>query len=348
MVKKYLIFAGIVSCFSQSVFAQDIRFETPDQNYSVQIKGYLQGQFQTMFLESAPNTDTFRVRRARLGLSGHLYSKNVQYELEYDFSSSTLLEAFLQLVHSDVLKFRVGQYHVPFSYEMMSSSSNLQLVERSIVNALMGIPNEREPGAGFVGTLADQRLEYSVGAFNGEGINTVNQNKGIRVAGRLMYRLMGQNRYDYSDLANSADPQAAIGFAAMYNDTSAPFASKVTSIATDITAKTKGFSVHGEFLFHHTKAPTFAGNDQNDFGWLVQGGYFLLPKKLEVAARAAQVNFESFNDQGEYTVGVNFFPFEKNTLKFQADYGFLTIQNGIAPGNDELDQFLRVQLQFKI
>jgi hypothetical protein len=73
-----------------------------------------------------------------------------------------------------------------------------------------------------------------------------------------------------------------------------------SSWATDAVFKYRGFSLQGEFYFkniiRHTKtlpcmnvdctvtAPGFLGNQQ---GWYVQSGYYLIPRRLEFAARYA-------------------------------------------------------------
>jgi hypothetical protein len=107
-----------------------------------------------------------------------------------------------------------------------------------------------------------------------------------------------------------------------------------------------------------------------DFGMQLQGGYFIIPKKLELVARWAwvsgesgdvlgngkpfafdipsgvaapalkgglervQVNpgaFSNFHDANEYTVGINYY-FKRHFLKWQTDFGFYTGGNPAAGG----------------
>src|SRR5262249_15241454 len=94
----------------------------------------------------------------------------------------------------------------------------------------------------------------------------------------------------------------------------------------------------------------FPGGALVDYGFTLQAGYFLIPKKLEVAARWSWINGESgdinglgtfktiavpgvtgpvrvvngafrqYHEANEYTVGVNYY-FKRQALKWQTDFG---------------------------
>ncbi len=126
----------------------------------------------------------------------------------------------------------------------------------------------------------------------------------------------------------------------------------------------------------------FPGHALVDYGMVVQAGYFLVPRKLEVAARWAwlrgqsgDVNgngtfrtialpgvagpvhvvngaFSNFHEADEYTVGINYY-FQRHALKWQADVGVYEGGNpdrtgavvaGTKPGVD--GYLIRTQLQF--
>ncbi len=337
--------------------------QSADGKFRLLTTGYIQEQFSALFKESAIDDYNIKVRRARLKFSGNLFSKDVQYELEYDFSTSKLLNAFGQLVHCDAFKFRFGQYYVPFDFENQASSSNLQFIERSISNAFFGIAEQREPGLGANGVFGDKKWEYDIGMFNGEGINTNNANKSFRYAGRMVYNIAGHHGYEYADIKPSDTPQIAFGTAAMYNDTPdaatipvggtvAAFDKVVTSLTGDLSAKYRGLDASGEFLFQRTNpetgSPTNGGAKTYDKGWVVQGGYMLMPETLEVAARVAHVYVDSGKDLGEYTAGLNYYIYGGHRVKFQVNYSLLTTEDGIAVGNDRLDHQALAQLQLKI
>jgi len=328
--------------------------QSADEKFRMVVGGYIQGLFEGRVVENGNDTDTIRVRRARLKWSGHMFTKKAQYALEYDFSSSKLLDGFLQLTHSDPLKFRVGQYYVPFNLEGVTSSSNLQFVDRSILQAAFGIADEREPGTGFNGSLMDKKVEYDVGLFNGEGLNTTNSNNEFRYAGRVVYNVAGHHGTEFSDTKQSEEPNMAIAVGGMFNDTqdipsgaTAPIGEKkVGSFTGDVAAKYRGLGFHTGFLYQHINPDTGASVD--DKGWLAQIGYFVIPKHLEVAGRVAQLYAESTKDKGEYTFGLNYFIHSGHQMKFQFDYSALTEDNGVSATDNRLDHRVRAQLQFKI
>ena len=82
--------------------------QSPDKDYRLVIGGYTQGYFERKFLDSKSDSDTFRVRRARLKFAGNVFSKNVQYELEYDFAGNKLLEGVLHIKPYFILHFLGG------------------------------------------------------------------------------------------------------------------------------------------------------------------------------------------------------------------------------------------------
>ncbi|MFH1262762.1 MAG: porin [Pseudomonadota bacterium] len=331
--------------------------ETADKNFKLVLRGYLQPYFDNKFPDSRAETRTFRIRRARFIWSGYFFSKDVQYEVEYDWAVSKLMEASVQLVQSDALKFRFGQYHVPFSLEQAASSSTLQFVDRSIVFPFFGVSDEREPGAGFNGLLLNRRFEYNVGAFNGEGLNTLNQNKALRYAWRFIWNVAGEHGMEFSDTKNSQKPQVALAVGGMYNDTPDPATipagkttptttKKVTSLTADASAKYHGLGFHAAYLSQQVNPQT--GPAMDDRGFLAQAGYFVIPEKLEFGLRLAHIYAESAKDLGEYTAGVNYFFYNGHQLKLQLDYSALTVKDGLAAGKDELDHQVRAQLQLKL
>jgi phosphate-selective porin OprO and OprP len=332
--------------------------QSSDEKYKLKVTGYIQALFDGKIIEGAADTDTINTKRARLKFSGHMFSKNVQYEIEYDFAKMAMLESMIQLVHCEAFKFRAGQFHVPFSFEQASSTATLQFVDRSAAYTYFGVPDQREPGFGFAGELADKKFEYDVGVFTGEPINGVNQNNEFRYAGRFVFNAMGNHGLDYSDTKDSQDPQVAFGVGGMFNDTPDPATIvapattpsaeiQKTSLTTDASVKYRGLGLHGAYFYQHNN-PDFLATS-NDHGFLAQVGYFVLPKTLEVAARTSQIfRGGTTKDRQEYTGGVNYYIYGGHQVKLQMDYGALIEKDGIAAGNKRLDHQVRAQLQVKI
>jgi hypothetical protein len=170
-----------------------------------------------------------------------------------------------------------------------------------------------------------------------------------------------------------------------------------------IGAKYKGFSIENEWWvrdldnFHTTPNglgniiyqdstganALFTAQSLLDYGMQLQGGYFLIPKKLEVVARWSWIRgesgdlnglgtfttvripglttpvridreaFRNFHEANEYTLGVNYF-FRRHLLKWQTDVGYYNGGNpagsgaaaataGFVPGAD--GYLVRTQMQ---
>ncbi|NJL28812.1 MAG: porin [Thermoanaerobaculia bacterium] len=110
-------------------------------------------------------TDTFLIRRSRIELAGTLFKK-FQFRLLPDFggTSTTLVEAWLEWAHSPEFRLQVGKTKIPVGLERYQSSENRLFAETGYVTAL--VPN-RDIGIDVLGTLADGRLDYYAGVFNG-------------------------------------------------------------------------------------------------------------------------------------------------------------------------------------
>jgi len=327
---------------------------SPDNQFKLVVGGYFQSLFQGDINEAAADTDTFRVRRARLKFSGHAFTSDLTYNLLYEFASNQLADAELGYRISDSIKFRAGQFKIPYNLEALNSGTALQLVDRSIVHSYFGVQNPtgtltlREPGFGFSGSV--RSVDYSLSVSNGEGPNTLNANNEMRYAGRVMYNLMGKvGEKTFSDVKPSEGPNLGFGFAGMYNDTpnaAATMEQKIYSLTSDLTYRNHGLGCHGAYFFQRTDPDT--GATFTDHGVLVQAGYEVLSEKLEVAARFARIFRAAANDTAEYTVGLNYWIYNGHQVKFQIDYSALQEKNGIAAGNDRLNHRARVQLQISI
>ena len=81
------------------------------------------------------------------------------------------------------LRFRAGQFKVPFSLEELTSSRHLDFVERSLINELAP---SYDRGVMVHGSLMQGVASYFLGGFNGSGQNTSDNNPDKDVAGRVV------------------------------------------------------------------------------------------------------------------------------------------------------------------
>ena len=163
---------------------------------ALQISGLIQTEYEG-FQQTGIN-NTFLLHRARLDVKGDI-DDNWKYEVYTEFAGTTkLLDAYTTYKIGDYLKFTAGQFKVPFSLESLVQDSQLEFIDRSqVVEALSArskdvIGNQigRDIGIQVNGSFVkfdDHYLfDYTLGVFNGAGINVTTDNNSHKdIAGRF-------------------------------------------------------------------------------------------------------------------------------------------------------------------
>jgi phosphate-selective porin OprO and OprP len=163
--------------------------KSADDNFRLELGGRLQADYAapedgTRTLTGSKLGSQFLVRRARLEVDGSLY-RWIGFKIEADFTEGvSLKDAYLDLRFFPELRFRAGQFKVPFSLEELTSSRFIDFVERSLVNELAPA---RDRGAMLYGDLMPGVVSYSVGGFNGTGEDTSDNNSDKDLAARLAF-----------------------------------------------------------------------------------------------------------------------------------------------------------------
>jgi phosphate-selective porin OprO and OprP len=151
-----------------------------DSNFVFQLHGLLQVDNRTFFNDndshgkSIQGNDTFLLRRARPIFSGTVY-KDFDFLFVPDFagSSAQIFDAYLNYRYAPWLQLRAGKFKTPVGLEELQSDPSTSFNERALPTALM--PN-RDIGFQLWGDVANGRLSYAAGVFNGvgDGRNTAN------------------------------------------------------------------------------------------------------------------------------------------------------------------------------
>ena len=161
---------------------------TKDGKFLTKIRLRPQIQFSMTNTEDEdPDTESnFDIRRMRLKFDGNAFTKWLTYEVQVDFEDSNRLlrDAYFDAAYDTRLIPRGGQYKVPFTREQLNSSSELQLVDRSILDEEFGFGRDR--GAGLYGVIGNY-LAYGGGVFNGDGRNGASADSNLLYAGRVMF-----------------------------------------------------------------------------------------------------------------------------------------------------------------
>jgi phosphate-selective porin len=232
---------------------------------SFQLSGYT--QFLYNYWDKG--TDSFSIPRARLTLSGELL-KNVRFKIQVDAAKNpALMDAQIDIQFRPYLGLRFGQYYVPFSLENNTSDSELDTILRSqVVNALSpsrDIGSQgRDIGAMFIGRYSI--AEYYLGVFNGAGINKLDTNKAKDVSARLILHPTSALAVGGSLYRGRHNPVQGL-----------PDISR-TRAGLEASLNLGAWSLVGEFI---------SGKDDlvSRSGWYLQGGYFVLPEKLQAVVK---------------------------------------------------------------
>jgi len=299
---------------------QDVKSAQPGVGFGkyLRIGGLLQTEYEGFAQKTVNNT--FLLHRARLDVKGDITS-DWSYEVYTEFSGANpkLLDAYTTYKVADYLKFTAGQFKVPFSLESLFSDSQLEFIDRSqVVNALagrssdvIGNQNGRDIGFQVSGSFAKINnvylFDYTLGVFNGAGYDVTTDNNNHKdLAGRL-----------------GIHPLANLSFGVDYYNGRGNYILAPATKAADHKRNREGIDARYVVGGLSLQAEYDKGTDETikRQGWYGQVAYFVIPQKLQLAAKydtydPSQANV---NDISNYYIGgVNYF--FNNWAKFTIDY----------------------------
>lgn len=273
---------------------------------ALQLSGLAQIRYQG-FQQSGVN-DAFDLHRMRLDVRGDVTNK-WSYDIYTEFGGTgvKLVDAWTSYKFGDYLKFTAGQFKIPFSLESLITDSQLEFIDRSqVVEALVGrskdvissVSNQqgRDIGVQVNGSFAkldDHYLfDYSFGVFNGAGYDVTTDNNDHKdFGGRLAIHPVNNlviGADFYNGLANYGTPpknqtRNRVGFDGRY--------------------------VIGALSLQAEYDKGSDGIIKRD-GYYGQAAYFVLPKKLQLAAKYDTYDPNKINPTDRtfiYTGGINYF-----------------------------------------
>ena len=325
-------------------YKEGFYFKTLDNKFSAKINNRLQYKYQytdrDIGTDGIPDEDesTFDFRRIRTKISGNAYDENIKYRLEWDSSwdDVTLLDAYVDFTHIPWANIWAGQGKV-FSRQVLTSSASLQMIDRAdTISEFRFQGDERKRGvAVHSDKILDGKFDYSIGVYNPQirwadnDINTM-----LYLARASYYPFGPYESYKESDLEYTETFKAhiggGIGFEQIGQNESDSDEDEVdqTQLLAEFGFKYKGLSLAGEYHYRKRKVldpletadlgtAVSAKESLHDQGFFVQGGYFIIPKKLEIAGRYELIDFDNQNPESGtlglvdnkrfYAAGLNYF-----------------------------------------
>jgi phosphate-selective porin OprO and OprP len=330
--------------------------------------------------------DRFRLRRARVNLTGE-FAEQFDFKVEGDFENSdglnsnrTAFEAtdiFVNWHQFPQAQLKIGQWKAPFGLEQTTPDTTLYTIERTLPTG--AITPERQIGIQLWGKpLANiwpeqkDLLTYYAGIFNGNGRNTtVNDNNNFMYVGRLESTLFKSKMWGESflelgaDVLNSRDDKGtnisqSLNLLVNSDGSLSPFvlpgADERTAWSVDAWLKLGPFDLIGEYLEEYVHGRTVNGvppgfDDFTTNGYYITGGYFLIPKKLQVVVQWQHLNPGQMGSDGIESIlgGLNYY-IRGDDLKLMVNYIHTWSDFREANpefGKDDFDEVIgRVQLMF--
>ncbi|WP_163273611.1 porin [Dysgonomonas sp. 511] len=284
------LFAQDGVTFEKYTLGEGVTMKSNSDSYSLNLRGFVQTQSDTRFYEGGDDNSLsrFRIRRARLRLSGDAFRKKVSYVLSADFSeslageeeaNSILKDAYIRYNPTSNWSVTFGQRSLGTdSREMLIGSNSLAFVDRSKVSSAFS--TIREVGLFVEGTVRvgnNSFLRPSLIITDGDGsFTTGKRTGGLKYGGRINYLPFGRFRefgeFRGADLVRELTPKLSVGAAFSYNNATSdrrggrttgsimyldideqPALPSYSKLVADFLFKYKGLSVLGEF------AKTWAG-----------------------------------------------------------------------------------------
>jgi len=341
----------IFSVYTFSLGGEEVSTKTS----KLTIGGRLQTQYQ--FVDSTPYSNRLILRRARLSFKSQLTNwAFIKVQFEAGKQHFTLKDAYLSL-SPKWLSIFIGQKHVPFSREALNSSKYLQMIERSRTSEFAPF---RQMGVGVHGFALDKKLEYSAGIYNGAVSSSSVSNLGDNIlskvkiyhidagasgdnnkflyAGRVDFHPFGFMKKSQSYLEDLEHPLLSLGVNFICSDESPSNGhsdgvaelKKTSAYGGDAALKYKGFAGTLEYI-HRNLSWWNDANEVDDAAqdtFTLQGGFMIIPKKLELTARFECVKFDKHkillgpakqNKDNWLTFGFNYF-IEDHHTKIQLNY----------------------------
>lgn len=204
-------------------YDEGLRITSRDGRFSFQAGWRLQYRFATPF-DSNPRTaadldaegePSFEVRRARLGIGGHVGWSWLRYDAEFELTQPRMIDGRLML-GSDRFEVWIGQFKATHGRERAGSSGAQQFVDRSLVNGFFTV--DRQVGVEAHWEDAERsRIRATFGVYAGNGALALGRDRHPMLMGRLEWHPQGAVEHlDQSDLDFSPRPVSSFAIGGVW------------------------------------------------------------------------------------------------------------------------------------
>lgn len=294
-------------------------FNTP----YMQFGGY--GQLMYRYSDVSKVHNDFKAKNLFISVSGKL-NNSFRYGFLIEFVNPSVQEFWGEWTAAEEFNLKVGQFKVPVTIESLLAPSNLETVAytRSISN-LFGYATEddvlykqnnknnfgRDPGIQMSGELFSngdyKLLQYSLGMFQGMGVNTSEKNNTKDFAGTIMLQPVKGFRIGGGTY---------LGQATYSLDNESAVADHVRN-RWIVSSEYKSDRFYG-------RAEWLNGNDGGikKEGLYGMGLYYIMPKRLNILAKVDYYNRnKDVNSEAtDYTLGLNYYFYTQCRIQLNYTY----------------------------
>ncbi|MDO8826326.1 OprO/OprP family phosphate-selective porin [Methylophaga sp.] len=180
-----------------------LRVRTTDGQFETRLRGRLMIDAADYMGEPEMGDGT-NIRRARLAWTGRMYG-DWGFQLDYDFAGGgKLRDSFVSYLGFEDTRLRIGLMEIPFQLQYRSSSSNSQMIERSLLGAFGG---DR-----YIGLMADTKKQHWTAAAGLFGETATRQNPIVDEGWGV------GARFTVAPINNEKDRLLHFGIASMYRN----------------------------------------------------------------------------------------------------------------------------------
>lgn len=312
--------------------------EMPADEYpTLKVWGLVNAVYSFDETEKLVPDNTISLRRGYLGVRG-AWMKDIDYFFLADFGTGVvgrttplLLDASITLKHVPYLKIRFGQFKIPFglegleahhtpplinftraSVQLLSISAPLGTSDRAATNSAF-----RDLGVQFFNQIGQEKeiqLVYALAMFNGNGINTIDNNNQKDLVGRLEIASKGL-RFGLSGLTGKETTNEL----------------RKRRLGVDATYNLRDLHLGGEVIWGQDNL--VVGGLRTARGWYLRASY-LLRQRFQPVLR-----YEQFDPNNKVSVdrfeavAVGFNWIFKGYTRLQVNYEFRNDQANPRTGN---------------
>ncbi len=359
IVAVTLIMSAPIAAKAQKVGYDGGFFINNDEGtFKLKITGRVQPRFdflkQTVPTPSVPDTKrtTFSMRRAELGFAATV-EDNLTFRVGLKHSTNsqnfnTLNVAYATATYEVIPQFIVTAGMVGLPLSIMSETSSkwfllpdppfTELQDDGVANFTIARNNFAVPdglGVNFAGDIS--KFFYSVSVVNGAESNyNFNPDNRFSFGARFGYNILDAVPGSMTDFECSAEPKLTISagtnWQAKRQDQNVNATlNYIWTSSLGIALRWAGFAFTTEGYYRYMKvtvpgedptlpAPIYARPHLTDFAYYGAFGYYIIPKKLEIAAQAGQIFRQGpDNNSNQFGGGFNYYAMDNN-LKLQLSY----------------------------